>query len=255
MKQNLFFTSLVITSAVLLISAEKSVAQDKKVKEEKHIKIVTVDSKGKKVELDTIVSHGNVFIWNGDTIGNKKEIKWQPRKGIRMDSIHITNDHKFEYEITEGDNGKVIIMKGNKSVGPMVYGFSTDGDSTRQVTIMQHKGQMPAEPMHSQIRVGKSGKGPIEVQGYPLFPQEQKARRMKDKKQSNKIDLSDPGIISYEKKKLSGGREKIVIIRNEVKNEDFKVVHDGDKVIRIRENAENGGKTIDVNVETKELKK
>ena len=33
----------------------------------------------------------------------------------------------------------------------------------------------------------------------------------------NVIDLSAPGIISFEKKKLSGGREKITIIRNEVK--------------------------------------
>jgi hypothetical protein len=31
----------------------------------------------------------------------------------------------------------------------------------------------------------------------------------------NVIDLSDPGIISYKKKKMSGGREKITIIRNE----------------------------------------
>jgi hypothetical protein len=41
----------------------------------------------------------------------------------------------------------------------------------------------------------------------------------KRSKPGNVIDLSDPGIISFNKKKLSGGREKIEIIRNEVNDE------------------------------------
>ena len=41
-----------------------------------------------------------------------------------------------------------------------------------------------------------------------------------DKRTSgNTIDLSDPGIISYKRKKLRGGREKIVIIREVVSEE------------------------------------
>jgi hypothetical protein len=37
--------------------------------------------------------------------------------------------------------------------------------------------------------------------------------RFNRNKNNNIIDLSDSGIVSYKKKKLSGGREKIVIIR------------------------------------------
>ncbi len=36
-----------------------------------------------------------------------------------------------------------------------------------------------------------------------------------DSSRGNVINLADPGIISYKKKKLSGGREKITIIRKE----------------------------------------
>jgi len=39
--------------------------------------------------------------------------------------------------------------------------------------------------------------------------------RLQRNLRGNVIDLSDPGIISYKKKKMSGGREKITIIRNE----------------------------------------
>lgn len=39
--------------------------------------------------------------------------------------------------------------------------------------------------------------------------------RLQRNLRGNAIDLNDPGIISYKKKKLRGGREKITIIRNE----------------------------------------
>ena len=39
--------------------------------------------------------------------------------------------------------------------------------------------------------------------------------RLNKKLSGNVIDLGDPDIISYKKKKMSGGREKITIIRNE----------------------------------------
>lgn len=46
---------------------------------------------------------------------------------------------------------------------------------------------------------------------------------MRKKTESNVIDLSDPGIISYKKKKLSGGREKITIVREEPTGEEPEV--------------------------------
>jgi hypothetical protein len=44
--------------------------------------------------------------------------------------------------------------------------------------------------------------------------------KLNKKLHGNIIDLSDPGIISYKKKKLKGGREKIILIRNEPSDEE-----------------------------------
>jgi len=49
----------------------------------------------------------------------------------------------------------------------------------------------------------------------PNAPRMPHAVRLQKNLRGNVIDLSDPGIISYKKKKLRGGREKITIIRNE----------------------------------------
>ena len=42
-------------------------------------------------------------------------------------------------------------------------------------------------------------------------------------KSGNVIDLSDPGIISFEKKELKNGKEKIVIVREKPSEEDVEV--------------------------------
>lgn len=49
----------------------------------------------------------------------------------------------------------------------------------------------------------------------PNAPQMPHVVRLQKNLRGNVIDLGDPGIISYKKKKLSGGREKITIVRNE----------------------------------------
>ena len=46
------------------------------------------------------------------------------------------------------------------------------------------------------------------------------ALRYRYQQGGNVIDLSDPGILSYKKEKMSDGREKITIIRKEVKEEN-----------------------------------
>ena len=60
----------------------------------------------------------------------------------------------------------------------------------------------------------------------PRPPKAPSVFHFKSKKDENTIDLSDPGIISYKKKSISKGREKIVIIREEkeeVENEDVNI--------------------------------
>jgi hypothetical protein len=65
----------------------------------------------------------------------------------------------------------------------------------------------------------------------PHPPKVPHIERLNKKLQGNMIDLSDPGIISYKKKKLSGGREKITIIRNEPSKKEI----EKDIVIKIPE--------------------
>ena len=50
--------------------------------------------------------------------------------------------------------------------------------------------------------------------GMPPMPPMPPMNRLKDQHSSRIIDLNDPNIISYHKKSLKGGREKIEIIRN-----------------------------------------
>ena len=65
-------------------------------KTEKHIKMVKIDDDGKKVELDTIINGNQVFVWNGDTIGGGKQLKWITKDDFEMDSIHQNFDMNFE---------------------------------------------------------------------------------------------------------------------------------------------------------------
>lgn len=104
-------------------------------KTEKHIKMVKVDDNGKKMELDTVITSDAPFVWNGDTIGGGKEMK-------------------FEMAIP------------------------------------------PGAPMPPHVMMLRSH-----------------ANR-------NVIDLSDPGIISYDKKIQKDGTEKITIVRKQVPEEE-----------------------------------
>ena len=158
-------------------------------KTEKHIKMVKVDDNGKKVELDTVIHGDQVFVWQGDTIGGSKEMKWLSKDEFKMDSIHQNFDMNFEYEIKDDGEGNVMIMKSGKGDDHMFMG--------------------PVPP------------------GAPFPPHPPKMIYMGEKKKRNVIDLSDPGIISYDKKIQKDGTEKITIVRKPVEeNEDEEVIFD-----------------------------
>jgi len=150
----------------------------KSTKTEKHIKMVKVGDDGKKNELDTVISGDQIFVWNGDTIGGGKELKWISKDDFKMDSIHQNFDMNFEYKIDDDGEGNVFIMKSGKG-----------GEH-----IM-----MP--PM-----------GP----NAPFPPHGPHVMMFKTQKNKNVIDLADPGIISYDKKLLKNGTEKITIVRKQV---------------------------------------
>jgi hypothetical protein len=143
-------------------------------KTEKHIKMVKVDDKGNKVELDTVLTSNEPFIWNGDTIGGGKEMKWISKEGFKLDSVHQNYDMNFEYKIEDDGKGNVIFKSGK------------GGD---------HMMMPPMPP------------------GAPMPPHVMMLRSHANK---NVIDLSDPGIISYDKKIQKDGTEKITIVRKQV---------------------------------------
>jgi hypothetical protein len=158
----------------------------------KHIKLAK-DINGQKTELDTIIEGDKILVWQGDTIG----------KSIDVDSIriyHIKTDtvlepSAIEYTISKksGNGGHKMVMIKSGEHEPEVYEFEGGG-----------KGNAVWMSIDSD---GENLTGVSRVIASP------RAKVAKSKTNKNIIDLSDPGIISYEKKKLSGGREKIEIIR------------------------------------------
>jgi len=143
-------------------------------KTEKHIKMVKVDDKGNKVELDTVLTSDQPFVWNGDTIGGGKDLKWITKEDFKMDSMHQNFDMNFEYKIEDDGEGNVMILKSGK------------GGEHMMMAPMP-----PGAPMPPHVMMFKG-------------------------RNKNVIDLSDPGIISYDKKIQKDGTEKITIVRKQV---------------------------------------
>ncbi|MDB4582252.1 hypothetical protein N9164_03800 [Draconibacterium sp.] len=159
-------------------------------KKKKHIKMVKVDDDGKKMELDTVIEADEIFVWNGDTIGGGKELKWVAEGDFDMD---------FDFDIEKDGEGNVFIMKSKDGKAPAFFEFKTDGDEDEDIMFW-------GDEDHNKMILHAP-----HVVGVPHAP---KVIRIRKQKSGNAIDLNDPGIISYDKKELKNGREKITIVRN-----------------------------------------
>ena len=188
--------AFLFTSAITIMEAPQDPPMKKT---KKHLKLVKEEN-GKKTELDTIIEGDQIFVWNGDTIGGSKELKWITKDEFELDSLHQNFDFDFDFNMEKGEDGHVMIIKrkkGEKDGNVMIW---HDGESKHDFLI-NSPGVMPIpKPPHAPgaVFITKGKKG-------------------------NVIDLSDAGIISYKKKKLSGNREKITIIRNEVDDENITI--------------------------------
>lgn len=198
MKQILTLSGTLALSVIVLSSfsiRENPQDPPRGKKTEKHIKMVKVDDNGKKIELDTIVEGNDVFVWNGDTIGNGNELKWLSKDKFNLDSIHKNINMNFEYKIKDDGEGKVMILKSGKEGDHKMMMWNDDeGENT-----FFHAPEMPGVPHAPKM----------------LF--------FGDRKKSNVIDLSDPGIISFDKKVRKDGTEKITIVRKQVTEEDKEI--------------------------------
>jgi hypothetical protein len=98
------FALLGMGLAAILLSSSAIAQNTKETNETRHIKMTKIEN-GKKMELDTVLTGNDVFIWNGDTIGPAKHIKrFSPSGFDKMHNIDVKVDRKDGKE-------KVMIYK------------------------------------------------------------------------------------------------------------------------------------------------
>lgn len=166
----LFGLTILLTSAITFMDAP----QDPPQKPKKHISLVRVEN-GEESKIDTIIAAGQVFVWNGDTIGGEDEMTWISKDG----KFDFDSTMTFDFDVKDlGDQQVFVVKSGDgKDVNVMNW-TSKEGNEMIFAPGPDHRMMFLPEP-------------PI----------------------GNVIDLSDPGIISYEKKDMKDGKEKIVIVR------------------------------------------
>jgi hypothetical protein len=243
----------------LLLSSFAFVQKDGETQEPKksrHIRMVKTEN-GKKMELDTILTGDDVFVWNGDTVNPAKHID-------RFDRGGFGGMHRFDGNIDRrggNRNGMNFRHRGGEEGGPAIR-HRAPRDEMDQIMFgrrMEHK------PGNNTIHMGGNGLG-----HFPPMPPLPPVEMGRFQYRGQMINLDDPNIVSYKKRKMSGGREKIEIIRKK-SGDNFRLDHqmmppgmpefkwesDGDSLrVKMIEKSLKGkdGKEIDVKVETEENK-
>lgn len=123
-----------------------------------------------------------------------------------------------------GGESDVLFLKGNRDFSfttgnDSVFSrhFTWEGDTSKKVIMIRD--------MAGKERTGERLRATL-APGLPLPPTPPGVHLFQSRP-AHVIDLADPGIISFKKKKLSGGREKITVIRNQpsVKHaEDIRII-------------------------------
>ena len=225
MKQNLFAPGVFVLSAITLTSfsiRENPQERPRGEKVKKHIMLEKIDDKGHKTALDTTIENDNVFIWHGDTIGGKTDFKFMAKNGLKLDSMMKNIHLNFDYDIKDDGNGKIIVIKSGKDDKHIMHEFITDGDSENVFSFHVNSDDLLGDN-DFMIWNDKGGNNTFFAPQIPDLPhlQVEPDVRISGKiGHSNIIDLSDPGIISYKKKKSKNGTEKITIVRKQVDNND-----------------------------------
>lgn len=211
------FAAMLLSSFVLSGSGDDSQKNEKS----RHVRMVKIVD-GKKASIDTVFTNDDVFVWQGDTINPVK------------------HGEKFIVHSFGKGDGKANVMvfkqKGSDKGEPMFFDFKTvddmdvvadSGDSIgKKIIVRKMRKGGPGDRM---IYLNERGPGhfpPVP----PVPPAPPVPHIMKFKHSGQLIDLNDPNVISYKKKDLKGGLEKIEIIRKKVEFGDeaaFDVQFDG----------------------------
>lgn len=206
-------------------------------KKSRHIKMIKIEN-GKKMELDTVLTNDDVFVWNGDTVNPVKHIG-------KSGSPKFDKKHQVDVKVDRRDgkeNVMIIKHSGGKSGDPMIWNMDS-GDDMEIVTedidsagkrIVVRKRMQDGSQKHLIF----SNKGhemlvpPVPpIPPAPPVPPFPHMKMMKMQHAGQIIDLNDPNIVSYKKKDVKGDMEKIEIIRKKSENQenmtfDFNIDHD-----------------------------
>ncbi len=80
--------------AAIILSSAAFAQKTPDTKKTKHIKMMKIEN-GKKMELDTLLTGDDVFVWNGDTINPEKHIKkFNPSGFDKMHHIDVNVDRQ-----------------------------------------------------------------------------------------------------------------------------------------------------------------
>jgi len=263
-----------LATALLSFTLIQKNTEDQKPKKERHIKMTKIEN-GKKTELDTVLHNDDAFIWKGDTINPEKHTKMMHSSDMKkMEQFNVTVDD-------EGGNNNVMIMRhhGGKPGEPMILNMD-NGDNMEIVT--EDVDSLGKKIVIRKMINDEDGNHMIYRHHPPMMAYPPMIGHS-----GKTIDLNDPNVISYKKKNLSGGREKIEIIRKkstqaEDMNFNFEMgddmmappppppppspdapeiireYNDGDQHIKIIEKNTKvdgkDGKKVEVQVESKEMK-
>jgi hypothetical protein len=125
MKNKLLSFGIVGLSGIMLSSfmlVQKG-DESQEPKKSRHIKMIKME-KGKKMELDTVFTNDNVFVWKGDTVNPPKHAGIFNSSGSdKMQQVDVKVDRKDGKE-------KVMIIKhqGGKSGEPMIWNMDSGDD-------------------------------------------------------------------------------------------------------------------------------
>ena len=195
-------------------------------KKSRHIKMTKIEN-GKKMELDTVLTGNDVFVWNGDTINPVKHLG-------KLERPEFDKRHQIDVKVDRQDGKeKVMVIKhrGGKSGEPMIWNMGSgddleviteDNDSVGKRIVVRKRMKDGAED-HMSFRDGDFDMlvpPPPPVPPMPPVPPFHHMRMMKMQHAGQIIDLNDPNIVSYKKKDVKGGLEKIEIIRKKSENQE-----------------------------------
>jgi len=172
-------------------------------KKSRHIRMIKTEN-GKKMELDTVLTGDDVFVWNGDTVNPVEHINRFDRAGFGgMRQFDVNVDRR-----SGRGNGMNFRYRGGENGGPAIRHMTPGDDSDFGGKHIVVRRRMTHSPENNSIYF--NGEGMKHLPPMPPVPH-MKMRGIQH--QGQLINLDDPNIISYKKKKMSGDREKIEIIR------------------------------------------